>query len=54
MKTIKEPKEVDFSVKSEPWTELELIEFRKIIKESKIINNKKKSLKIKLKSKIIK
>jgi len=49
MKTLKEPKEIDFSIKSEPWTELELIEFRKIIKKSKTINNIPK-----IKSKVIK
>ena len=32
---IREPKNVDFVIKSEPWTEEELIEFRKIMKIKK-------------------
>ena len=36
MGLIKEPKNVDFSGKSEPWTESELIEFRKLMKEIKV------------------
>lgn len=35
MGLIKEPKDIDLSTKSEPWTELELIEFREIIKNIK-------------------
>jgi hypothetical protein len=31
MGLIREPKDVDFSMKSEPWTEEELVEFRKIM-----------------------
>jgi hypothetical protein len=35
MGLIKEPINVDFSTKSEPWTDEELIDFRKIMKEIK-------------------
>ncbi len=39
MGLIKEPKDVDFTVKSEPWTEEELADFRKLMEEIK--NTKK-------------
>ena len=42
MGLIKEPKNIDFSVKSEPWTEQELSDFRKIMQEIKAIKKKKK------------
>ena len=35
MGLIKEPKNVDLSTKSEPWTEQELVDFRKIIQDIK-------------------
>lgn len=35
MGLIKEPINVDFSNKSEPWTEQELLDFRKLIQEKK-------------------
>ncbi len=35
MGLIKEPKDVDFTVQSEPWTEEELIDFRKLMNELK-------------------
>ena len=35
MRKIKEPKGVDFIVKSEPWTDKELRDFSKLIKENK-------------------
>lgn len=35
MGLIKEPIDVDFSNKSEPWTEKELLAFRKLIQENK-------------------
>ena len=35
MGLIKEPKNIDMSTKSEPWTEEELLDFRKIIQETK-------------------
>lgn len=42
MGLIKEPKEIDLSTKSEPWTEQELADFRKLIKEIKAKNSKTK------------
>ena len=39
---IKEPKNVDFSVQSEPWTEDELKDFRKLMIELKAKNAKRK------------
>jgi hypothetical protein len=49
MGLIKEPKNVDLSTKSEPWTEQELIDFRKIMQEIKtnISKRKERSLPIK-------
>lgn len=40
MGLIKEPKDIDFSTKSEPWTEQELSEFREIMQEIKNRNTK--------------
>ena len=45
MGIIKEPKNVDFSTKSEPWTETELAEFRKIMKTIKAKNAKRRTTK---------
>ncbi len=42
MGLIKEPKNVDFSVQSEPWTEEELKDFRKLISELKAKTSKRK------------
>ena len=42
MGLIKEPKNVDLSTKSEPWTEQELVDFRKIIQHIKDKNAKRK------------
>jgi len=42
MGMIKEPREVDLSTKSEPWTEQELSDFRKIMQEIKSKNSKRK------------
>ena len=42
MALIKEPKNADLSTKSEPWTEQELADFRKIMKEIKSKNSKRK------------
>jgi len=44
MGLIKEPKEVDFSTKSEPWTEEELIAFRKLMSEIKLKNAKRRKV----------
>lgn len=41
MGLIKEPKNVDFVVESKPWTDKELIEFRKIMNELKAKTRKK-------------
>ena len=49
MGLIKEPREIDFSTKSEPWTEKELIEFRQIMQRIKDKNAKKKERLSKLK-----
>ena len=43
MGLIKEPKNVDLSTKSEPWTDVELIEFRKIMQGIKDKNAKRKA-----------
>jgi hypothetical protein len=40
MGLIKEPKNIDLSTKSEPWTENELADFRKLIQEIKAKNKK--------------
>ena len=42
MGLIKEPKNIDFSAKSEPWTEEELSDFRKLMQEIKAKNAKQK------------
>ncbi len=44
MGLIKEPKGVDLSTKSEPWTEEELIDFRKLISEIKMKNTKRRKI----------
>lgn len=49
MGLIKEPREVDFSTKSEPWTEKELADFRLIMQSIKEKNAKKKERAAKLK-----
>ncbi len=42
MGLIKEPKNIDLSTKSEPWTEQELSDFRKIMQGIKAKNAKRK------------
>lgn len=42
MGLIKEPKHVDMSMKSEPWTEEELADFRKLMEQFKAKNKKTK------------
>ena len=49
MGVIKEPKNVDLSTKSEPWTELELADFRKIMQDIKNNNIEFKKAAIKVK-----
>lgn len=43
MGLIKEPKDVDFTVQSEPWTEEELRDFRKLMNEIKAKTAKRKA-----------
>ena len=42
MGLIREPKNIDLSTKSEPWTEQELADFRKIMQDIKAKNAKRK------------
>lgn len=42
MGLIKEPKNVDFTIQSEPWTEEELKDFRKLMNDLKAKNPKRK------------
>jgi hypothetical protein len=42
MGLIKEPKHIDLSTKSEPWTKQELADFRKIMQDIKNKNAKRK------------
>lgn len=50
MTPIKEPKNIDFSKKSEPWTEKELSEFRKVMQEIKSKNAKTRKRVLRVKS----
>lgn len=50
MTPIKEPKNTDFSKKSEPWTEKELSDFRKIMKEIKSEDDKSKKRALRVKN----
>ena len=52
MGLIKEPKNVDFTVQSEPWSEEELKDFRKLMDELKAKNVKRKPGIPKVKKKI--
>lgn len=54
MGLIKEPKDVDFIVKSEPWTEKELADFRKLMKKERSKREKRKGNFKKLKRKDMK
>jgi len=51
MGLIKEPKNIDLSTKSEPWTEQELSDFRKIMQEIKTKNAQRKEKALKLSGK---
>ncbi|MEY2829383.1 MAG: hypothetical protein RIQ33_1241 [Bacteroidota bacterium] len=42
MGLIREPKNVDFTVESKPWTDEELIDFRKLMAELKAQNTRRK------------
>ncbi|MDZ4810191.1 MAG: hypothetical protein SGI96_18290 [Bacteroidota bacterium] len=50
MGLIKEPKNVDLSTKSKPWTEQELTDFRKIMQDIKAKNAKRKERSLRLKT----
>lgn len=52
MGLIKEPKNIDLSTKSEPWTAQELSDFRKIMHDIKKKNAKRKERTLKLKIKV--
>lgn len=43
MGLIKEPKNIDLSTKSEPWTKEELLDFRKLMQNIKAKNARRKS-----------
>lgn len=51
MGLIKEPKNIDLSTKSEPWTEQELADFRKLMLKIKAKNSKRKEKTLKPKNK---
>ena len=50
MGLIKEPKNVDLSTRSEPWTEQELADFRKIMRDIKAKNARRKERSLRLNS----
>ncbi len=52
MGLIKEPRNVDLSTKSEPWTDKELADFRKIMQDIKNKNAKRKEKILTLKNKV--
>lgn len=52
MGLIKEPKNIDLSTKSEPWTEQELSDFRKIMHDIKEKNARRKESALKPKTKV--
>jgi hypothetical protein len=43
MKLAKEPKEVDFLIKSEPWSEKDSADFKLLMQEIKTKNKRKKA-----------
>lgn len=51
MGLIKESKNVDLSTKSEPWTERELADFRKLMQDIKTKNAKRKKRTVRATSK---
>ena len=50
MGLIKEPKNIDLSTRSKPWTEQELVDFRKIMQDIKQKNAKRKERAMRLKA----
>ena len=53
MKLKKEPKEIDFVIKSETWSDKDLADFRNLMQKLKQQNKKKQSNKPKLRDKIL-
>lgn len=53
MGLIKEPINVDFSTKSEPWSEKELADFRQIMQSIKAKNANRKNKIVRVKSKLL-
>lgn len=53
MGLIREPKNVDFTVQSEPWTDQELSDFRKLMSEIKAKNSKPKLKVLTKKKKVV-
>ena len=51
MGLIKEPKNIDLSTKSEPWTEQELADFRKLMQDIKDRNAKRRKQTLRTKAK---
>ncbi|MBN8653311.1 MAG: hypothetical protein J0L67_17925 [Cytophagales bacterium] len=52
MGLIKEPKNVDFTIKSEPWTKEELKQFRDVMKKQRAQIAKMKQLATKRRTKV--
>ncbi|GAB2518353.1 hypothetical protein GCM10027085_05040 [Spirosoma aerophilum] len=52
MGLIKEPKHIDLSTKSEPWTEQERTDFRKIMQAIKDKNGKRKERVVRSQNKV--
>jgi hypothetical protein len=53
MGLIREPKNVDFTVQSKPWTDKELVDFRKLMTELKAKNSKQKMRGLSARKKVI-
>jgi hypothetical protein len=53
MGLIREPKNVDFTVQSKPWTDEELRDFRKLMTELKVKNAKRKERGLTARKKVI-
>ena len=53
MGLIREPKNVDFSVQSTPWTEEELTDFRKLMTELKVKNVRQNFQHVKVRKKVL-
>ena len=53
MGLIREPKNIDFTVQSKPWTDEELRDFRKLMTELKAKNDKQKMRVLTTRKKVI-